>query len=83
MTRPVPIQTTHVAPADYDGKHLLSVEDAAAFLSLSRATLNKWRVHGGGPEFVRIGRRIFYRQATLEAFVAAKTFPHTSAYDRV
>ena len=79
---PVPSQTTKTATTDYDDRHLLSVEDAAAFLSLSRATLNKWRVHGGGPEFIRIGRRIFYRRATLDRFIAEKTYPHTSAYGR-
>jgi len=74
--------STSFTAAGDDGKHLLPVDDAAAYLSLSRATLDKWRVQGGGPEFVRIGRRIFYRRNVLEKFISGKTYPHTSAYER-
>ena len=65
-----------------DAQGLLSVTQAADFLGLSRATLDKWRIQGGGPVFARIGGRIFYRRVTLEEFIASRTYPHTSAYDR-
>lgn len=63
-------------------KQLLSVGEAAEYLNLSRATLDKWRIQGGGPEFARIGGRIFYRRSILEQFIAGNTYPHTSAYRR-
>ena len=76
------IHRTESAPPKYgDGAdHLLSTHKAAEFLHLAPSTLNKWRVHGGGPEFVKLGRRIFYQLLVLEKFVEAKTHPHTSAY---
>ncbi len=76
------IHRTGSAPPKYsDGAdQLLSTHKAAKFLHLAPSTLNKWRVHGGGPEFVKLGRRIFYRLLVLEKFVEAKTHPHTSAY---
>jgi hypothetical protein len=72
------------APGNADGvrKHLLNVAEAAKFLRLSDTTLNNWRLTGGGPEFVWLGRRIFYRLDVLEGFLLRQTFPHTSAYPR-
>lgn len=49
---------------------LKSVEETAADLGLAVGTLNKWRVTGNGPRFVRLGRRVVYRQEDIEAFVA-------------
>lgn len=48
---------------------LLTVEEAAKRLRLSTSTLNKWRVSGEGPAFVKLGRRVLYRAADLEAWL--------------
>lgn len=55
---------------------LLSPASAAKYLGsddapVSVATLNWWRVKGRGPTFVKIGRRVFYRQSDLDAFISA------------
>ena len=69
------------APADQARPDkLLRVQQAADILGLSAGTLNKWRVTGGGPEFIKLGRNILYRRETLEAFILSKSRPHTSAY---
>lgn len=68
-------------PVSNGAARLLSTKQAAEFLSLSPATLNTWRVTGGGPKFTKLGRRIFYHQSALDSFIAAKTYPHTSAYE--
>lgn len=72
----------NAVPVSRDGErsHILNVTEAAKFLRLSPGTLNGWRLTGGGPEFVRLGRRIFYRADVLERFVQEKSYPHTSAY---
>lgn len=67
---------------DDETKHILNVTEAAKFLRLSPTTLNGWRLTGGGPEFVRLGRRIYYRIDVLEKFLVQNSFPHTSAYER-
>ena len=41
---------------------LLTVDQAAIYLGLARSTLNKWRCHGGGPTFIKMGRAVRYRQ---------------------
>jgi predicted site-specific integrase-resolvase len=49
---------------------LLTVEAAAEYLGLGITTLNKWRVSGAGPIFIKMGRRIAYARADLERFIA-------------
>jgi len=50
---------------------LLTETEAAALLRLAPATLRGWRCAGRGPGFVKIGGRVCYRRADLEAFIAA------------
>ena len=48
---------------------LLTVEDAAARLKISKHTLNRWRVTGEGPPFIKSGPRLVrYDQAALDAW---------------
>jgi hypothetical protein len=49
-----------------DGR--ISRADAAAFLGLRPKTLADWKCRGLGPQPVRVGGRVFYRLADLEAF---------------
>lgn len=45
----------------------------------ARTTL-RWRTDGGGPSFVRVGpRRLLYRRAEVEAWLAARTFRQRAA----
>lgn len=53
---------------------LRTPEDAAAFLGLSEHTLAVWRSTGRYDlPFVRVGRRVRYRQSALEEFVSRRT----------
>ena len=36
----------------------LNTRAAAAYLSVSQSGLNRWRRHGGGPAYMRLGKRI-------------------------
>ena len=47
----------------------LDVADAAEYLGLSASALNKYRSAGKGPRYLRIGNRVFYRMADLDAYV--------------
>lgn len=35
---------------------------------MSPGTLENWRVAGRGPKYVKIGRRVMYREADIHAF---------------
>jgi hypothetical protein len=47
---------------------LLVESEAAAHLRVSRSFLAKKRCSGGGPPFLKIGRRVLYRVSDLEEF---------------
>ena len=46
---------------------------AAKGFPLAVATLAKLRTVGGGPKFLRYGRRILYRPSALEEWLASRT----------
>lgn len=45
---------------------------AAAYLNVSTQWLESRRQDGAGPPFAKLGRRIIYRKADLDAFVAQR-----------
>lgn len=49
----------------------LTPGEAAQYLRTSTSTLAKRRLTGRGPDFVRIGRAIRYRQRDLDSWMAA------------
>lgn len=69
-----------VTAEELAGELLLDPRTAALRLSVAPGTLAKWRCTGGGPRFVRLSARMIrYRARDLDAWVAARTAPHTSA----
>jgi predicted DNA-binding transcriptional regulator AlpA len=52
--------------------------DAARYVGLSKSTLEKLRVTGGGPEYAALGRVIVYRAEDLDAWVQAHLRRSTS-----
>ncbi|MCP5246083.1 MAG: helix-turn-helix domain-containing protein [Burkholderiales bacterium] len=47
--------------------------------SISRKTLQAWRLRGGGPRFVRIGSAIRYMLSDITAYEAANTHSSTTS----
>ena len=53
-------------------------QDAAAtYLNVSTQWLESRRQDGSGPPFAKLGRRIIYRKADLDAFVAQRLVSST------
>jgi predicted DNA-binding transcriptional regulator AlpA len=46
----------------------LSTYEAAEYLGLGKSTLDKLRVTGGGPIFIKVGKRIVYDPADLDSW---------------
>jgi hypothetical protein len=57
---------------------LLTQREAALALRLSERTLERSRVTGLGPRFVKAGRRVLYRPADLEAWITSQVRCSTS-----
>jgi hypothetical protein len=62
--------------------HYLDNREAAAFLRLSPRTLEKQRVTGGGPIYRKLGRRVVYALADLEAWADARAYGCTTQADQ-
>ena len=60
-----------------DGEYVC-VDAAACILGLSKSYLNKARVTGSGPPFVKFGAAVRYRVETLREWAAARTRCSTS-----
>jgi hypothetical protein len=56
---------------------LYTPAEAAPRLSVSPATLNSWRCRGKGPHYVKLGGKIFYRQADIDDFIAKSVIDPT------
>jgi hypothetical protein len=51
---------------------LVSPEVTAIELRIKRETLAAWRTLGRGPNFVKVGRAVFYRRADLSEWLGAQ-----------
>ena len=61
------------------GMSKLSVIEAARFLNLSKSTLDKLRLTGGGPAYLKLGpRRVVYDPVDLERWAAERRRRSTS-----
>jgi excisionase family DNA binding protein len=50
---------------------LLTADEAAEYLRLSRKQLQQWRYFGRGPTYVKVGRGVRYRRSDLDAWLDA------------
>jgi hypothetical protein len=57
---------------------LLTAREAAVWLRLSLRSLERLRLVGGGPVYVKAGRRVLYRQADLDTWIASRVRGSTS-----
>ena len=57
---------------------MLAAADAAKYLGLALQTLAKMRLSGGSPAYFKLGRRVLYKRADLDAWVAARRRRSTS-----
>ena len=56
----------------------LRTHEAGAFLNLSPRTMEKLRTTGGGPLYRKLGGRVVYALADLQAWADAGTKRHTT-----
>lgn len=59
-------------------RRMLRTPDAAEYCGSSSSTFEKLRLTGGGPHFVKIGRRVVYDPADLDAWLAENRQRSTS-----
>ena len=62
---------------------LLSEQAVSKSLGLTRQALQNMRWRGGGPRYVKLGRRVLYDPADLEAWIQQNKRSDTSASSSV
>jgi predicted DNA-binding transcriptional regulator AlpA len=62
-------------PSEY---RKLRTADAATYCGLSASTLNKLRVFGGGPKYLKLGRTVCYDVLDLDSWLTTKRRASTS-----
>lgn len=63
----------HLQPARPQATDVwLKADEAARYVKLSQARLEALRRIGGGPDFERNGRRVRYRAAALDSWLASR-----------
>jgi Helix-turn-helix domain len=76
------IAKTRRGLVSFDGSgvgHLLTVGEVAGLLRCSVSSLNKWRLTGRGPPFVRVGSRVRYSTTDLRTYIGRHTATSTSS----
>lgn len=59
-------------------RELYRTKGAALYTNTSELTLNKLRLTGGGPKYIKLGRTVLYDQADLDAWLNAHRRSSTS-----
>jgi predicted DNA-binding transcriptional regulator AlpA len=57
---------------------VLNVIQAAAYTSLSKSSLDKLRVYGSGPLYIKVGARVVYDRIDLDTWLIGKKVANTS-----
>lgn len=62
-----------------DDDEVLTQDEAAPIIhpKLSPHTMERWRIEGKGPAFIKVGRRVGYRRGALREFKLAAERTHT------
>lgn len=73
--------STREVSSDAGEDPLWAIEEAASYLSITKATLYTWRSRrpGFGPRAVKVGGCLRYRRSELDTWIAAHTEEPTEA----
>jgi predicted DNA-binding transcriptional regulator AlpA len=69
---------TLAATGDHEMQPLLTQDECAELMKLSVRTVERLRITGAGPKFLRIRHSVRYRPADVEAWLASRTVRSTS-----
>lgn len=58
---------------------ILNTKEAAEYVRLGKPTLERFRISGDGPRFLKLGGAVRYRKADLDAWLESRLTSSTSA----
>src|SRR4051812_25387531 len=68
----------HTGDAWSNPMDVLNVIKAADYTRLSKSSLDKLRVYGGGPLYIKVGARVVYDRIDLDTWLIGKKVANTS-----
>jgi len=54
---------------------------AAKYLGIGEGTLAQMRVSGGGPQYIKLGGRVFYDTRDLDRWIESNKYTSTAEYE--
>ena len=66
------ISNAPTSVASVDPAELLDANEAAQLLRQRKQTLAGWRCDGHGPEYIKVGRAVFYRRSAISSWLAGR-----------
>ena len=57
---------------------LMTEKEAASLICYTQRALQNWRLRGGGPKYVKIGRSVRYQRSDVLEFIEERKRVHTS-----
>ena len=57
---------------------VMNTKEAAGYVRLGKPTLERFRISGDGPAYVKLGSAVRYRRADLDAWLASRVTHSTS-----
>lgn len=57
---------------------MLNTKEAAQHAGVSKSYLDKLRVYGGGPLYIKVGARVVYDRVDLDTWLIGKKVANTS-----
>ena len=57
---------------------LMNTREAAAYLRLGKPTIERFRITGEGPSYLKLGRVVRYRRCDLDAWLESQLIQSTS-----
>ena len=63
---------------DSNPDQLMTEKDVASLICISPRALQNWRLRGGGPEYIKIGRSVRYQRSDVMQFIDERKKRHST-----
>ena len=63
---------------DSNPDQLMTEKDVASLICITPRALQNWRLRGGGPEYIKIGRSVRYQRSDVMQFINERKKRHSS-----
>ena len=64
-------------PLPADPETLIAARDVPRFTGMAAQTHARWRVEGVGPEYLKLGRRVFYMAGAIRFWIQNQVHQNT------